>query len=371
MQFDKLRLDAVWARNSPEELIIAASITAGVLLITWLVLVVLRRKLANAYKSATQVDDFVLDVAHRTKLLLLVLPAILLGTRVLHLPKGLALVIRDGASLSMIAQSVLWATGVVDFWLKRYRRTRMETDPAAVTTLNVFRIGAISILWTIALLLAIQTLGFNVTTLIAGLGIGGVAVALATQNMLGDLFASLSIVIDKPFVIGDFIIVGESMGTVEQVGLKTTRIRSLSGEQLILGNADLLQSRIRNYKRMTERRVLFRIGVLYQTTSEHLERIPLLIRAAIEKQKGIRFDRSHFVNFGDSSYDFETVYWVLSPDYTKFCDIHQAICFDLIRAFAAQGIELAYPTRTIFLEGGETHALPPAPAPLPSNATEG
>ena len=184
----------------------------------------------------------------------------------------------------------------------------------------------------------------------AGLGVGGIAVALAVQNILGDLFASLSIVIDKPFVIGDFIVVGEFMGTVEHVGLKTTRVRSLGGEQLVFANSDLLASRVRNYKRMNERRILFQFGVLYQTTAEQLEAIPQRVREVIETLEEVRFDRAHFFRFGESSYDFEVVYWMQNPDYARYMDAQQQINLGLVRAFKDMGVEFAYPTRTLYLE---------------------
>lgn len=339
--------------NAPEELLIAAAIATGVLLIVWAIRAVAHRKLAQADRTETEIDDFVVEVADRTKVVLLLLPVIYVVTRAIEMPPELRRALEIAATLSFVAQAALWLSGVVDFWIHQYRRRRLETDPAAVTTINVFRIAAVSALWIIAVLFAIDNLGGNIGALIAGLGIGGIAVALATQNILGDLFASLSIVIDKPFVIGDFIIVGESLGTVEHVGLKTTQIRALSGEQLIIGNNDLLKSRIRNFKRMLERRVVFKFGVIYQTPVEKLERIPLLVRAAVEKQTAVRFDRSHLIAFGESSYDFESVYWVLSADYNQYADIHHAICLEIVRAFEAEGIAFAYPTRTLFMKSEE------------------
>jgi small-conductance mechanosensitive channel len=192
---------------------------------------------------------------------------------------------------------------------------------------------------------------------------------LAVQNILGDLFASLSIAIDKPFVIGDFIIVGDHMGSVEHVGLKTTRVRSLSGEQIIFSNNDLLKSRVRNYKRMQERRALFAIGVTYDTPVEQLEVIPGLIEQAIKGQENARFDRAHFRGFGPSSLDFEAVYYVLKPDYGIYMDVQQAINLKLVRDLTEQKIQFAFPTQTLHISGGlqvtpplTTAALTDAPA---------
>jgi small-conductance mechanosensitive channel len=256
--------------------------------------------------------------------------------------------------LSLIAQVALWSAAILDFFLRRYHRRRAEIDPAAVTTIRAFRFAAVFGVWCIAVLVALDNLGVDVTALITGLGIGGVAIALALQNILGDLFASLSIVLDKPFVVGDFIRAGDDLGTVEQIGLKTTRVRSLSGELLVFSNSDLLQSRIRNYKRMEERRILFRIGVVYQTTPSQLRRIPAMVREIIERQTAARFDRAHFAAFGDSSYDFEFVYYVASPDYNVYMDTQQAINLAIVDAFAADKIEFAYPTRTLYLERAQS-----------------
>lgn len=222
-------------------------------------------------------------------------------------------------------------------------------SPAIAGSLTGLRWLILFVAYALILLLAMQNAGVNVTSLIAGLGIGGIAVALALQNILGDLFASLTIALDKPFVIGDFIVVGDEMGTVEYVGLKTTRVRSLSGEQLVFGNADLLSSRIRNYKRMSERRVVFTFGVVYSTSPEMLETINTLVRRAVEAQKEVRFDRCHFFRFGASSLDFEAVYYINSPDYNAHMDTQQAVHLSIARAFRDQCIEFAFPTQTMYL----------------------
>jgi len=204
-------------------------------------------------------------------------------------------------------------------------------------------------------LMALDNVGVNVTALITGLGVGGIAVALALQNVLGDLLASLSIVLDKPFVIGDAITVDTLTGTVESIGLKTTRLRSVSGEQLVISNGDLLKSRIHNWKRMAERRVVLAFGVSCGTPPGTVERIPGLVRALVEGQDLTRFDRAHFKGFGASSLDFEAVYWILSADYGLFMDRQQAIGLGLLRAFEREGIELASaaPTVVVRMQDGE------------------
>ncbi len=250
--------------------------------------------------------------------------------------------------VALLAQAALWGDAVLLFSIARYARRHKEVDAASVTTLSALGfVGRVTI-WAAAVLLAAQNMGVNVTAMVAGLGIGGVAVALAAQNVLGDLFASASIVLDKPFVLGDFIVVGDEMGSVEYIGLKTTRLRSLSGEQLIFSNTDLLKSRIHNYKRMAERRVLFTVGVEYDTPYEKVAAIPAMLRQCIEAQKPIRFDRAHFARYGDSALIFEVVYYVLSADYNVYMDVQQAINLHLFRRFAEEKIEFAFPTRTVY-----------------------
>jgi small-conductance mechanosensitive channel len=252
--------------------------------------------------------------------------------------------------IALLVQFGLWGGEAINFWFRRYENQRQHLDPSRVTTMRAARILARLVLIVIVALLVLDNIpGVEITALIASLGIGGIAVALAVQNILSDLFASLSIVLDKPFVVGDFIIIDQFMGTVEHVGLKTTRVRSLSGEQLVFSNSDLLGSRIRNYKRMAERRVVFTIGVTYQTPHEKLSWIPVLIREVVESKENTRFDRSHFSGYGDFALQFETVYYVLAADYNLYMDIQQAINLDIYQRFEAEGIAFAYPTRTLYL----------------------
>jgi small-conductance mechanosensitive channel len=311
----------------------------------------LARKLrATAATTATDWDDFLLAVVEKTRLLPLVVAGLALGSLWLELPPKTQGAVKTVFVLTFLVQATLWAAACIDFWVERYRRRRLETDAAAATTLVAMRFIGKLALYSVLLLLALDNVGVDVTALVAGLGVGGVAVALAVQNILGDLFASLSIVIDKPFVIGDFIVVGDYAGTVEYIGLKTTRLRSLSGEQLIFSNSDLLGSRVRNYKRMAERRILFGFGVVYQTPAEMLAEIPELVRGIIDRQEMARFDRAHFKTFGDSAFEFEVVYFVLSPEYAVYMNVQQAINLELLRELTARDVQFAYPTRTLFIE---------------------
>jgi small-conductance mechanosensitive channel len=304
---------------------------------------------ALAEKTTTRLDDVVANMFSRTKLFVLFVVSVWAGTQFLTLPEDVDSFIRGVVVVSVLLQVAVWGNLLIKFLVNTYVHLEEadEASRAAMTTALSF-IGKL-VLWSLVLLVALQNLGVEVTALMASLGVGGIAVALAAQNILGDLFASLSIYFDRPFVVGDFIIVGDLLGTVERIGLKTTRIRSLHGEQLIFSNNDLLNSRIRNYKRMLERRVLFSIGIIYGTPYEKLVRVPGILREVIESEEQGRFDRAHFQGYGDSSLDFEIVYWVTVPDYNTYMDIQQRINFEIFRRFEEEGIEFAYPTRTLHI----------------------
>lgn len=336
--------------NPALDWLIAAGVIVLVILVLAAIRAFLKRKLARAKETETFFDDFIQDLVLRTKLYLIFFVVLNLATNHLTLDERTHSALRALAVVAGLVQVGFWGVGIIEFALQRYRKQRFETDPAAVTTLTAFGFFGKIAVWLIVLLATLDNFGFQVTTLVAGLGIGGIAVALAAQNILGDLFASLSIILDKPFVLGDFIIVGEQMGTVEHIGLKTTRVRSLSGEQLIFSNSDLLGSRIRNFKRMIERRVVFKFGVLYSSTREQLEQVPEIVKSIVEQQKDVRFDRAHFQKFGDSSLDFEVVYWMLVPEFNRYMDTQQAINLELFTRLQAIGLSFAFPTRTLHVD---------------------
>lgn len=250
--------------------------------------------------------------------------------------------------IALVVQIAVWANCLVTVSVERSFARHRGSDPSAATHLMMVGIAARIAVWTIAVLAALDNLGFNITTLMASLGIGGIAVALAVQNILGDLFSSISIALDKPFVIGDFITVDDYMGTVEYVGLKTTRIRSLGGEQIIFSNTELLKNRIRNFKRMEERRAQFQFGVSYDTPPDRLEAIPAMLREIVEAAgEKIRFDRAHFTSFGDSALNFEVVYFVLDPDYNLYMDLQQEFNLKLMRRLRERGVSFAHPMLTL------------------------
>ena len=344
-----LDLSKTFFGNDIKTWLTALGIAIGMLIVLRLVEQVLIVRVDRlTRKTSTIIDDILVGSLRKTKLVFLLIVSVYVGGLSLELPQAIRKVDWRILIIALLLQGGIWISTGLQLWLEHYRK--VEEDGASRTTMNALSFLGRLALWATILLLILDNLGIDVTALVAGLGIGGIAIALAVQNILGDLFASLSIVLDKPFVNGDFIIVGELMGSVEHIGIKTTRVRSISGEQLVFSNADLLNSRIRNFGRMQQRRVVFKIGVVYQTPTEKLELIPAIIREAIEAEEDTRFDRSHFASYGDFSLDFETVYYIGSPDYNLYMDRQQAINLAIFRRFAAEGIEFAYPTQTLFVE---------------------
>lgn len=330
-------------------------LAVAVALVAYLAFTLSKRILENraaklAKRTATEVDDFAVELLERrTKGVFLAVLALAGGSAVVSLPPALERAVRVVVTLTLFLQAGLWLDGGISFWIGRATKRQAAEDPQSLSAFGSISFLARLGLWVLVSLLLLRNLGIDITALIAGLGVGGIAVALAVQNILGDLFASMSIVLDKPFVIGDFVIIGDYLGTVEHIGLKTTRLRSLSGEQIVFSNTDLLNSRVRNYKRMYERRVVFSLGVTYRTPDEKLAAIPPMIREIVESLPDARFDRAHFARYGDFALIFEVVYYVTRPDYNIYMDRQQAINLAIYRRFAKEGIEFAYPTQTIFL----------------------
>lgn len=352
-------LDRVLYQNSIRQWAIAFAVALVVFFALLLVRYLLVGRLgAAAKRTSTELDDILVELVARTRPYFLAATAIVVGSRFLVLPPTTDRYFDAAFALVLLVQCGLWGGAAVDLWIHRRAGFRAShADVASVTTMRALGIAAKLVLWTIVFITALDKFGVNVTTLVTGLGIGGVAIALAVQNVLGDLFAALSIVFDKPFDVGDAIAVDQMSGTVERIGLKTTRIRSLSGEQIIISNSELLKSRIRNYKRQLDRRVVFTTDVTYDTSPDVLSRIPGMIREVIAAQNPVRFDRSHFTQYTDSALRIETVYYVLDADYTRYLDIQQTINLELLRRFGAEKIQFAFPTRTILVEPDALRAL--------------
>ncbi len=331
--------------NSTLSWLIALGIAVGCAV----VLALVRVTLLKVLKPTTTGRAFTQNVIQHTRYTFFAVISITIAATYLTLSARSEHVLDVIATLITLLQVAWWGHGLTTFWVHRVIKRRIKEDIGSVTVIRTIGTMILVALWIVILIAIIATLGVNVTGLVAGLGIGGIAIALAVQNIVGDLFASISIMVDKPFVVGDVIQVGTMLGTVQQIGLKSTRLASLSGEQLIFGNGDLLKSRIQNYKRMVNRRILFTIGAEYGTPAEQVEAIPEMIKSAITAQSPVRFDRAHFKEYGDSALTYEAVYFVLSPDYNTYMDIQQAINFILYRDFEAAGIGMAFPTRTVML----------------------
>ncbi len=328
----------------------------GLAFLLFLILVLIRRVLHDfvskwAEKSTTKTNDYIVDLLEKTKKVTLLVFAIYFASTMINLSESVSTFLKVFTFLVFLLQVGFWLNATINHAIKLRLSQQNKSDGAQATTLSALGAVAKGVLWTVLGVMALDNIpGIEVSTLIAGLGIGGIAIGLAVQNILGDLLASLSIVLDRPFVIGDTILIGELMGTVEHIGIKSTRLRSLSGEQLIFSNADLLASIIRNYQRMERRRVVLELGVTYQTTHEQLSEIPILLNSIISPVEGITFERAHFKAYGDSALKFEVIYWIENSDYRFFMDQQQTINLAIFQAFESKAIHFAYPTQTVFLE---------------------
>ena len=338
--------------NSVEAWAIAGTVFVVIGAVLFIARTMLARRLAKvAAKTATTADDAIVDLLRRTRYFFIITAAVAGATLFLELPPRALAVGRLLGTIALFVQMAIWGNGLITFWFRNYAERKADSDLSSRTTIAAFSFVARAILWIMLSLLALTRLGYDITTLITGLGVGGIAIALAVQNVLGDLFAALAIVLDKPFVVGDSVAVDTMTGTVENIGLKTTRIRSVNGEQLIFSNTDLLKSRIRNFKRMQERRVVLTIGISYDTPPDTVARIPSMLREAVEAQQQVRFDRSHFMSYGESALNFETVYFLLTADYLVYANTNQAVNLAIFRRFTAEKISFAFPTRTIVVRG--------------------
>jgi small-conductance mechanosensitive channel len=337
--------------NSWERWALAISLFFGVLLMGLAVRGLVVARLGKlAAKTESLIDDLAVLLLRNTHFLFFFLIALHVGAGSLVLVPKVAKIIHVTFFLVVFTQVGLWLSQSLSFLGNDYADRTLSVDAGRATTVRAMIFFGRIFIWVTMLLLLLDNWGIKVAPFLAGLGIGGIAIAFAVQGILSDLFASLSIVLDKPFVIGDAIGVDNDSGTVEYIGLKTTRIRRTSGEQLVFSNSELLKSRIRNFKRMDERRVLLRIGVLYETDQAKIESIPAWLKSVVEKEPKTRFGRAHFASFGASALEYEMEYFVSSPDYGIYMDIQQKVSFEILRKFQAEKVEFAYPTQKIFVE---------------------
>jgi small-conductance mechanosensitive channel len=356
-------MDFTYLNNTLESWAIALAVLLGATLaMHWLRRLAVHKMQAVCERTPTMADDLVARMLRKTYLVILLMLSAYLASLVLELTERQHLVVSRIAIAALILQLAIWGDTLLRAWRDHYR----QADGPRKSSRTIVCFMARLALWVVAFLMVLDNFGFNITALVASLGVGGIAVALAVQNILGDLFASLSIMLDKPFEIGDFIIVGDVLGSVEHIGLKTTRLRGLGGEQVIFSNGDLLKSRIHNHKRMDTRRVAFVLRVAYGASDAQLTRVPVLIREVVEADPMAAFERAHFFNYGEWSLNFEVVYHFQSPDYIAHMDTQQAILLEIYRRFESEGIRFAHPLSIVRMADGDAPPQPQAAAPAAS-----
>ncbi|MEO6720310.1 MAG: mechanosensitive ion channel family protein [Ferruginibacter sp.] len=333
--------------------ILQYAIAIACVLVAWIVLKLIKGKLLGlvkklASRSRTNLDDLLVDITER-----FVLPYVylLINSSII---KALTLspVVARVVTAAFLVVTTYYAVRLINFFIQHSVvgfMKRKNEPPERIKQVSSMLLLVKVLTWGMGLIMLADNLGYNVTTIIAGLGVGGIAIALAAQNILGDLFSYFVIFFDKPFEIGDFIIVDSNSGVVEKIGIKTSHVRSLDGQQLVMPNAEMVKSVIQNYKRLERRRVVFSIGVVYATKAGKLKNIPAIVKDIITSEEHTTFDRAHLKGFGDFSINFEFVYYIESPDYLLYMNIQQAICLHIFEQFEKEQIEFAFPTQTLFV----------------------
>lgn len=342
-------LNKIYFGNTVLDYFIAAGIILGVLLIIRIFRSLVLKKLKKwASATVNAIDDFIVHNIERFVIPVLHVGALYLGLMFLKYPASFRRVIDAVFVVIFTFFAIRFIALIINYMIRFYwkKKTKADSEPASLKGISTF---VSIIVWGIGVVFLLDNLGFKISAVIAGLGIGGIAVALAAQAVLGDFFSYFVIFFDRPFQVGDFISVDDKSGTVESIGIKTTRVSSITGEQLIFPNSNLTNSRIHNHKRMEKRRVSFKLGVEYSTSVELLKEIPAIIRGIIEEIPEAQFDRSHFQAYGESSLIFETVYYIIGSDYNKYMDAQQRIYLNIREAFDMRGIKMAFPSRMLYL----------------------
>jgi small-conductance mechanosensitive channel len=354
LEFLELRF---WNNTILDYLIFIGSLAVSVVVLLIVKRIALRRLAARAKKTPTSLDAAIVKSVKRYILPLLYLGALYLNTKWLTLSDQVSHAVNIAALAVLMMLGAVVISSILVYTINKYLENRQKPGSAHA----IRWIGGIIrvIVWIGVLLWFLDILEIPITTMVAGLGIGGIAVAFAAQAIIADVFSFVTIFFDRPFEIGDFIEVDTLSGTVEHIGVKTTRVRSLSGEQLVFSNKDLTGARLHNYKRMEARRVLFTLGVTYDTPAETLKAIPMLLREIIDGVDQTRFDRAHFKKFADFSLVFEVVYYVLSQDFALYMDVQQTINLAVKEAFDSRGIEFAFPTQTLYMQSADTDKTTP------------
>ncbi|HAN05706.1 MAG: hypothetical protein A2X29_08335 [Elusimicrobia bacterium GWA2_64_40] len=312
--------------------------------------VVIARLRALAAKTETDLDDLVIALISKLQWFEYQLVAFFIASRYLVLSGGFNRGLKTVLLLVFTYRGITIVQALLTYWINKVAAQRDLDGQAKTSVVKSTQVILRTLVWVAAVLFVLDNLGVNISAVLTGLGIGGVAVALAAQAILGDLFNFFVILLDKPFKVGDFVVSDSVSGTIEHVGLKSTRIRSISGEMVVVSNSNLLGSRIRNYHDLTKRRVVFKTGVVYGTKPEILEKIPGIVKTAVQAVPKAEFDRCNLYNCGDYSLDFETVYYVTEPDYNAYMAAHEKTLLGVIKGFAAAGAEMAYPTQTLLVK---------------------
>jgi small-conductance mechanosensitive channel len=342
-------LEAEFLGNTFSSYLLAIAILIGGILLTLLVRSVIVQRLKYwAKRTSTDLDDRLIRLIERPVTYLLYLGSFYISISNLELHEILADTVRVVCVILATVLVVQFVSSLIEYGIRLYWTTR-RNDASFEQSLNALIPSVRVVVWAVGLVFLLDNLGFDISAVVASLGIGGIAVAIAAQGILGDLFSYFSILFDRPFEIGDFLVIGDMVGTVEHIGIKTTRLRSLSGEQLVAANTDITGSRIQNFKRMERRRISFSLGVTYETAQEKMQEIPQIIQSAIEGIESVTFDRAHFLSFGDFSLNYEVVYYVETPDYAVYVDAQQQMNLNIKAAFEERGIEFAYPTQLLYL----------------------
>ena len=315
--------------------------------------IVLRKLRKWAERTKTTFDDFIIIGIRKSIVPILYYGAFYFAVGILMLSTTFYTILNVVSVFVVVFFAIRLITSILDYSVTTYASSQEGEDQKAKQLKSISALARF-VIWGIGLVFLLDNLGFDITAVVAGLGIGGIAVAIAAQAILGDLFSYFVIFFDRPFEIGDFVNVDDKAGTIEHIGIKSTRIRALSGEQLVLSNTDLTSSRIHNYKKLQRRRINFKLGVIYETPGEKLQQIAEIVKQIIESQENAEFDRGHFGSFGDFSLNFDFVYYVLSPDYAAYMDVQQAINLNIFNKFKDEGIEFAYPTQLVYVNNPDS-----------------
>ncbi|MDA1337160.1 MAG: mechanosensitive ion channel family protein [bacterium] len=345
-------LQYVFLNNTLEAYATAMGAVLAVWFGLWLFRVLVVRQMRKiASRTKTDIDDLVVEILRSFNFSFYLLLAVGTGAQFIAWPAFVSTVGFWLALAILVYAGIRAVTRIVDYFFLRIIKTRLteeaDFDPSMVKLLGK---AMKLVVWVVAFLLVAQNLGYDITALVAGLGIGGIAIAFALQNILSDIFSSFSLYFDKPFSTGDFIVVGNDMGTVKHIGIKSTRLTTLQGQELVISNKDLTGSRVNNYRKLEKRRVVFSFGVTYETSGEKLRKIPLVVSKILKEIELADLDRVHFKEFGDFSLNYEVVYHANTTQYNEYMDMQQEINFQIKERLEKEGIAFAYPTQVVYLK---------------------